>query len=92
MVLIPIIYKVDNTCATEVPFILLNLSTEDIHLTKGEMLEFLVKTGKALDEITNIAGYYAPCHDENDCAEIEFEKENNVPMGGNFITFLPSIY
>ena len=53
-VLILTIYKVANACATESTCMLINLITDDIHLTKGEMLGFLIETDIELDEIIMI--------------------------------------
>ena len=44
-------FKVDSACATEVICILINLVTEDIYLTKGEMLRSLIQMHIELNEI-----------------------------------------
>ena len=76
MVLIKIIHKVEKkTCAVEVPCIFIILATEYIHLTKWEMLGFSMENYIEQNEITIVTVYDAPCHDEDNCAEIKFENE-----------------
>ena len=69
MVLISTIYKLEKVCATEILCVLINTSSKDMHLTKGETVGFSIETSIKLDEITTVTGYYAPRHTENNCAE-----------------------
>ena len=41
--LIPTIFKVDNAYTYDIPCVLISLSTEDIYLTKGEILRFVIE-------------------------------------------------
>ena len=61
MMLIPIIHKVDSACANVIPCVLINLSTEDIHLTKDEMSGFLLE----LNETTTMTIHDTLLYDEH---------------------------
>ena len=54
MVVMPTIYKVENTCANENPCMLSHLSNEDIYLTKMRNMRVLVENYIKLDEITTV--------------------------------------
>ena len=86
MALIPTIHKVDNACATDVPCTLINLSSEDIYLYKGEMLWLLIETDIELNKISTKTKYNVPCHDQDQYAQIMCKKKETISLGNNVIT------
>ena len=70
IVLIPTIYKLGNTSASEIPCVFINLSTEDIHLNKGEIKGFLIEITIKLDEITTMTVYDTPFYEYDFCLEL----------------------
>ena len=85
MVLILTIHIVNSVSADRIPCVLINLSTQDLHLAKDEMLRFLIETDIELDEMTTMTVYNTSFYNEDCCLKLVSEGEDNVPSGKNFI-------
>ena len=90
MLLIPTIYQVDDACANKSLCVIINISLQDIYLTRDEILAFLIKTNIKHTELAPVTMYGTLFYDEDYCSEIMSERWH-IPFGKDFIPSLADI-
>ena len=87
--IIPMIHNVDIHKTENVPLVVINLSTDDIYLLKGEIMGFMQNQSLDISEIvTETSTEPSPIMLEDDDKEVlqEQEGEVNIKMEKRFIT------
>ena len=87
--IIPMIHNVDIHKTENVPLVVINLSTDDIYLSKGEIMGFMQNQSLDISEIvTETSTEPSPIMLEDDDKEVlqEQEGEVNIKMEKRFIT------
>ena len=87
--IIPMIHNVDIHKTENVPLVVINLSTDDIYLSKGEIMGFMQNQSLDISEIvTETSTEPSPIMLEDDDKEVlqEQEGEVNIEMEKRFIT------
>ena len=87
--IIPMIHNVDIHKTENVPLVVINLSTDDIYLWKGEIMGFMQNQSLDISEIvTETSTEPSPIMLEDDDKEVlqEQEGEVNIKMEKRFIT------
>ena len=87
--IIPMIHNVDVHKTENVPLVVINLSTDDIYLLKGEIMGFMQNQSLDISEIvTETSTEPSPIMLEDDDKEVlqEQEGEVNIEMEKKFIT------
>ena len=89
--IIPMIHNVDVHKTENVPLVIVNLSTDDVHLSKGEIMGFMQNQSLDISEVmTETSTEPSPIILEDDNKEVLHEQEGEVNMENTEKRFITS--